>query len=155
MITEWQLKQVLSYDGGTGIFTRVKKRMKHLAGLPAGTRMPHGYIQIKLGGKKYLAHRLAYLATYGFHPPDMIDHINGDPADNRIQNLRLTTNRENQLNRYSHRLGRLQGCHYNKDDKKWIACITYGGKRKYIGRYDTEPEAHQAYCDFTKRKFGQ
>lgn len=75
----------------------------------------------------------------------MSDHINGNSLDNRKSNLRIATNRENSQNRTIHRNGRLLGCYYHKQAKKWQADIKVNGSKKYLGLFKTEHEAHQAY----------
>ena len=80
-----------------------------------------------------------------------IDHINGDRIDNRIENLRLVTRRENQQNQKIHRAGRLAGTYYNKiyhNDKiyhYWLSQIKIDSKQIHVGYYKTEQEAHEAY----------
>lgn len=74
-----------------------------------------------------------------------IDHINGDTTDNRIQNLRVVNNRQNHQNRKSHREGRLVGCYFSKRNEGWVALIRVGKKRKNLGLYPTEQQAHHAY----------
>ena len=75
----------------------------------------------------------------------MVDHINGNSLDNRKSNLRIVTNRENQQNQKKHRSGRLFGCYFHKEKKKWKSRITIDGESKHLGYFKTEHEAHQAY----------
>ena len=66
-----------------------------------GTNMK-GYLRIKIGDKKYLCHRIIYKAfnpEWELQSPLQIDHINRDRKDNRIENLRLVTNQQNQFNK--------------------------------------------------------
>jgi hypothetical protein len=80
------------------------------------------------------------------NPEDMcIDHINGNSLDNRKSNLRIVTNRENSQNKKEHRSGRLVGATFIKNRKKWMAQIWLGKTHKFLGRFKTEHEAHQAY----------
>ncbi len=73
-----------------------------------------------------------------------IDHINGNSLDNRKSNLRTVTTRENTQNQKIHRSGKLVGTTFDKSTKKWMAQI-FDKKRKFLGRFETEHEAHQAY----------
>lgn len=109
-----------------------------------------GYIQISFNKKTYLAHRIAWAIFYKIEPPKMIDHINGNGFDNRIENLRATNHRLNGLNRKSHRNGRLQGCSFLKKDKIWISYIRIDKKRIHLGTFKTEKEAHEAYVKKAK-----
>ena len=84
------LKEVLNYDENTGIFTNCKTGK--IMGIGGNS---HGYIALSIFGKRYLAHRIAWLYVYGEFPKNQIDHINHDKVDNRIENLRDITAREN------------------------------------------------------------
>jgi len=77
----------------------------------------------------------------------MIDHINGDGLDNRRENLRMITHRQNQQNRISHRKGRLMGTTFSKLTGKWLSRIQIKGKGIHLGSYPTERKAHKAYTE--------
>lgn len=90
--------------------------------------------------------------SYGMHRhltkcPEgyVVDHINGNSLDNRKENLRIATHRENAQNQKKHRSGKLVGCSYDKQKKKWRAAIRVNGPQKILGCFKTEYEAHQAY----------
>lgn len=106
-----------------------------------GKQIP--YAKAKIDGKNIRMHRLLLNAPTNLQ----VDHINGNSLDNRKENLRLCTHRENQQNRSVHRDGRLCGTAYNKPLKKWRAKFTKDRKAFHIGYYETELEAHQAYKD--------
>lgn len=90
------LQQALAYDPETGIFTwLVRPSQRARAGSPAGYPTGHGYRAIRYRGEVYLAHRLAWAFVHGAFPPEVMDHINGDRADNRIANLRAVSQAEN------------------------------------------------------------
>lgn len=76
------LREHLDYQPTTGIFTWRKN------GKPAGCKHPNGYVVIRLQGRLYYAHRLAWVHVHGNGPKQVIDHINQDKGDNRISNLR-------------------------------------------------------------------
>jgi hypothetical protein len=75
----------------------------------------------------------------------MVDHINGIKLDNRIENLREVTQRENGCNRYMHRLGKLPGVEKNTKGSGFYCRIRICGKRVYLGLYPTQEEAYEVY----------
>lgn len=111
-----------------------------------GTRSD-GYSQVWINGRMEGYHRVVKcLELKEDIPPGIqIDHRDGNPTNNSLDNLRLVTNRENQQNQHKHRAGKLIGASFDKGRDKWKAKITLNGKRYHLGRYDTELEAHQAY----------
>ena len=72
---------------------------------------------------------------------NFIDHINRDSTDNRIENLRVLTNQQNQFNRNA------KGYHWNKQRNKWRAQIRINGKVKHLGYFDKEQDATIAYLN--------
>ena len=86
-----------------------------------------------------------------------VDHINGNKLDNRRQNLRICTRRENNFNmplQSSNKSG-YKGVHQHKRDGKWEAMISVGGKRYWLGRFNTAEEAYAKYCEAAPRLHGE
>jgi hypothetical protein len=155
MITQDELKKILSYNPETGDFHWINKPNKKLpAGYKAGCSKS-GYVRIHYKDHAFGAHRLAWLYVYGEHPKHLIDHINGDPLDNRIANLREATTFENAQNikkpQKNNSHGTL-GISYVPNKKLWRARIGVNGKRIYIGKYKSQEDAAQAYLE-AKRKY--
>lgn len=144
MVTQERLKELLAYNPETGIFTwRVNRTGTAKASSIAGRVSNRGYLQIKIDGKLYSAHRLAWLYTHGEFPPDQLDHINRIRADNRISNLRIATGAENSQN-YSKRNDNSSGVigvDWHKQSGKWQARIRLNNCRMSLGLYDTIEEA--------------
>ena len=106
----------------------------------------NGYCLVGFNGRKVAYHRIIWILLNGDIPAGMqIDHIDGNRINNDIDNLRLVSHRENGQNRVEHRNGRLVGCTYCKRGHKWGAQIRVNGKNKFLGYFDTEQEAHEAY----------
>ena len=159
MVTQERLKEVLDYDSETGIFTRYKMHLngdRRTVGEVAGWANPSGYIKISIDNKSYSAHRLAWLFVYGFMP-QMIDHKNNISGDNRMSNLRESNKSTNAMNQKKTNgcSSKFKGVTFMKRDKNWQARIGLNGKRIYLGSFDTEEEAHKAYCSGGKILFGE
>lgn len=118
------------------------------AGDVAGGLDRKGYRRVQYRCRAYKVHRLAWLLSYGEWPAMDIDHINGDRADNRLDNLRLASKAENAQN-YPLRANSsgLHGVCWNKRHKKWRAHIRANGQQVYLGSYDTPQAAHEAYLN--------
>ena len=106
-----------------------------------------GYCHVGFNGRMISYHVIIWILSTGEDIPQgmEIDHINGNKIDNRIENLRIVTRRGNQQNKKIHREGQLFGCYFNKSKWKYQAQIRIGEKRVWLGRYETEQEAHKAY----------
>lgn len=142
MINQEILKSKLTYFPNDGVFKWNNNFYKNVGYLA------RGYIGIKINGKKYMAHRLAWLYMYGEFPKLHIDHINGNRLDNRISNLRLATNSQNMQNqkkgRKDNKTGFL-GVYFCNHRKKYIAKIVINHKRIELGKFDNKEDAGEAY----------
>ena len=96
---------------------------------------------------EYLHHYVIGKPFKGF----VVDHIDGDPLNNQIDNLRIVTHRQNLQNKKVNRDGKLCGASYRPEKGKWQAYMRIGKKTKSLGYYVTEKEAHLVYMDATKR----
>lgn len=114
-------------------------------------RHPMGYLT---DGKQGRFHREVMQAEKGQH----VDHINGNIADNRKQNLRICTHADNMRNRRligKNNKSGYKGVSWSKVSNKWIALINYNKKCKYLGVYHCKIEAAKAYDSAARRLFGQ
>ena len=145
------LHEVLDYNADTGrFFWKVRRGGKASKGSVAGTLGNDGYVRIQFDGKSWLAHRLAWFLVYGTYP-DSLDHIDENKTNNTIQNLRTAEGSLQNLNKSKPRIDNLstglKGVTINKTSKSspYVAAITFRGKRKHIGSFNTPIEAHNAY----------
>lgn len=99
-----------------------------------------------LFGKRVFAHRVAWAIHYGCWPFGDIDHIDGDPANNRIGNLREVTHGENMKNRSLQRnnASGVSGVSWNKSRQRWEAYIKVEGSRIPLGFWESREEASAA-----------
>jgi hypothetical protein len=137
------IERGFTYNSETGlVYNRYGKISKsiHLKG--------YLQIQITLNKKKYnlLTHHFSWYWVYK-ECVECLDHINGIRNDNRICNLRSVTRNENQWNRKT-----AKGYHYNKREKKWKAQIMFNSMQIYLGCFNTEQEARNAYLQ-AKEKY--
>lgn len=144
MITKEILMSKMTYFPNDGIF-----KWNHNFNLNVGY-IRDGYLLIKINGKRYFAHRLAWLYVYGIFPDVHLDHINGDRSDNRIKNLRLATNSENMQNqkrpRKDNKTG-LLGVYFSNIHGKYIAKIVVNHKRIHLGLFEDKEKAGEAYLN--------
>jgi len=155
MLTAYRLRQLVSYDTDTGLFTCIVPRKNRSVGDVETKIAGHGYIAFCVDGKQYTAHRLAWLYVNGEFPKGEIDHANGDKADNRMANLRLASRGQNAANtrlRCDNSIG-LKGVFKNK--KRWSAQIQSNGRVFHLGTFDSPEEAHSAYCKAAAEIHGQ
>lgn len=105
--------------------------------------------------KSHGLHRLVMLVFVGESELD-VDHINGDRADNRLENLRYCTRSQNQMNRIS-RYGssKYKGVCWCKDMGKWRCVVRKNGKRFNLGYFKNEKDAAFAYDLKAKELFGE
>jgi len=116
----------------------------------AGYRDKRNYVMICTNGKTRGAHQLIWESVNGLVPCGLeIDHINGDPSDNRIGNLRLVTHSQNMQNTRKasgkNKTSGVKGVHYDKARGKWRTHIVVSGKQIHIGRFDSIGDAKKAY----------
>lgn len=143
MITYERLHDVLHYDEDSGIFIWKERDEFKMSGMKAGTTNHDGYIRIAIDKHHYMAHRLAWLYMYGYFPENEIDHIDRNPSNNKINNLRESSRSCNCFNRNvrSDSSSRITGVLFRKDNGMWTANIMVLGKRKHIGQFKTKLDA--------------
>ena len=140
--------------GPTGLIwgNPVARRLK--PGDAAGSLYNHGYYLTGVNGVLLLNHRIVWFLETGEQPPEFLDHVNGDKQDNRIENLRPATKRENAYNRgaRSDNTSGLKGVHLSEG--KWVARCQVAGKRHYLGYYTTPEEAAEVVTRFREQHHG-
>lgn len=153
MITASSIRNALHYNPDTGAFTWLHRSDMRpqwngkYAGKIAGCDKGNGYIKIAINNRAHHAHRLAWLYVHGSLPSNGIDHVDGNPSNNRIANLRPATQAENMRNigKRSRNTSGFKGVSFHKQSGKWIVRAKYEGKNRYFGLYDTAEQAAAAY----------
>lgn len=130
------LDELLRYECGKLVWKITGGKGQRIAGMEAGSTNWAGYRVLSVNNKKYMTHRVIFYLHHGYFPK-LVDHINRDITDNRIENLREVTPRESSLNRWVVKtpgISLLRGVYQ---------VTVYG---KYIGRYKTLEEAERSYA---------
>ncbi len=113
-----------------------------------------GYIRVRREGREYRAHRIIWEMFNGPIPEGMlIDHIDGDTLNNRIENLRLATRQQNNANSVSRVKDMPKGV--IRVSKRYRARIYINGKYTSLGMFDTIEEAEAAYNAKAKEIHGE
>jgi len=140
-----------------------EKRGKHKLKVPRWVEMkgkaaPDGRVDLCIGGRTtnggrhFKYHRVVYFINnpeWNIHnssTDNSIDHIDRNPSNNNIENLRVATHKQNMRNSNS------KGCSFHKASGKWRARITVDSKEKYLGLFENEDDARNAYL-IAKEKY--
>lgn len=148
MITQKRLKKLLEYNADTGDFRWLVSTSNRA---PIGTlvrgKCRGGYLRARIDDRLYYCHRLVWLYVHGRWPTEHIDHINRDPSDNRLSNLREASNSENMQNRRGPTKRNLTGVLGvgPLPNGKFKAQIVVNGKNRHLGCFETVEEASAAY----------
>ena len=130
------------YDYQDGVL--VSKRTKK----PVGSVTEKGYLRLRVKAGGFYAHRIIWEMFHGTIPLNkQVDHIDGDKLNNRIENLRLADNSQNQANtpvRKTNNTG-IKGSFFVKKTGKYQSAITWQNTTYYLGNFDTAEEAGEAY----------
>lgn len=153
---EKEITENLMYNPETGEIWWKKRGAGRPFNRPAGSKNKDGYVKLNILGRIHLAHRVAWYLYYSEWPKNLIDHINGDKHDNRIDNLRVASISENIANSI---LRRNNTSGYRGVSKvrsgKWRACIRIHGKQTVLGLYITPEEAAEKYAEAAKKLYGE
>lgn len=164
------LRECFSYDPETGEL-RWRHRPEHhfsaawiakswnakMAGSAVGAKSHDGYLKVEVvsGGarRRFAGHRIAFVLHNGYDP-EVVDHVNGDPSDNRAVNLRAATLLQNRWNAPGHK-----GHHFPKgvarEGRRFAAKAVEAGKKIRLGVFDTPAEAHEAWKAWAAKAHGE
>jgi hypothetical protein len=147
-ITQALLQELFEYNPSVGKLINRRNRRQSRAGDEAGGVNSKGARRVKFGNEEYLTHRLVWMYVHGAWPSKFIDHVNGDPGDNRLSNLREATSSENSQNRHgisTQNTSGYRGVTQHKQSGKWQAVIGVARCSHYLGLFERPELAHQAY----------
>lgn len=156
-LSQEYLQYLFTYDGYNLIW-RVSRSNRIKIGDAFGSDTGNGYYKGSIDKAYYKVHRLVWIYHNGDIPENMqIDHINGDGQDNRIENLRVATDQENKRNRVKQQSfsSIFKGVNYDIARGKWKAEMRVDNRSVFLGRFDTEQEAYDTYCNAAKKLYGE
>lgn len=148
-----EMREYLAYDPRTGKIVNKRARRGAAIGEEAGADRGHGYRKVFFFGKYYYAHRIAWALHFGEQPPAIIDHLDGNGANNAIENLRAAAhsdNLRNQKRRVDNKSG-YKGVSWHVKAGKWVAVCG----DTYLGLFVSKEEASAAYAVAAQGKFGE
>ena len=154
VVSQESLRQLFDYVNGE-LVRKVKRSHNADVGQVAGNKRKRGDSAVHIGGRLYLNHRLIWLYHHGAWPEGEIDHINRDPSDNRIENLRDVVRAINSSNRPVRKDCRVGIKGVSRSGSKFFSRIALGnGKTKHLGTFDTPEEAHQVFKRAHAERYG-
>lgn len=149
----WKERDPSSFVDGDKWYTKERSakiwNTRRAGNLALNYKTQYGYLQGRVEGKLYPAHRVIWFLVHG-EWPDEIDHINGNRSDNRLANLRNISRNENMRNRKidTRNTSGFMGVSWNKTNKKWHVYANVDKKRTNIGWFETIEEAIEARKKF-------
>jgi len=155
-VSSARLRELLHYDPETGEFhwrKRLSRRIR--ADGIAGGRTNDGYWRSTIDGRYYQAHQLAWFYRTGKWCRQVIDHRDGDPSNNRWDNLRRATLSQSNANRRPCRNNACGLKGVSRDRQRWRATIYKNGRRHPLGNFPTPEAAHAAYAKAARKLFGE
>lgn len=165
------LNECFNHDRETGILIWKVRPLHHfknshgmnswnarLANKRAGNLTNSNCVCVSIDFVSYLVHRIIWKMYYGEDPKELIDHIDGDRSNNRIENLREATRSQNNKNLTGLKSNNTSGCtgvHFHTRFGKWVARISILGKHKHLGYFDNKEDAIEARIKAAKEQYGE
>lgn len=143
MHTAKDFRNIFTYKDGELFWKAPRKNVR--VGNKAGGIDVKGYMRVTVDQKPYLLHRVVYMMFKG-RLPKLLDHIDGNPLNNRIENLRPCTQSQNAQNRkmQANNTSGIKGVYWNKNKNKWMARVMTKNKREFLGYFDSLDAAAEA-----------
>ena len=139
-----ELHKLFEYREGN-LYWKIKPRNSAKIGDKAGSLNSNGYIVLKLNNLPYKMHRIIWVYHYDTISSNLqIDHIDGDKANNTIENLRLATNSQNNFNNkssYRNSKSNILGVSWSKTKRKWVSQICKNNKSIHLGYFVNQEDA--------------
>jgi hypothetical protein len=156
MITADYLNDMYEYKDGCLYYKKLAYKNTKAIGDNVGYIAKSGYITTKIKNKSYLLHRLIYLMHYNYLP-EQIDHIDGNPVNNLIENLRDVTGSQNCMNKKLSKINTsgYKNIHFIKKINKYRVQIKVKGKPLSFGCYEDVELADLVAQEVRDKYFGK
>ncbi|HGP0980321.1 TPA: HNH endonuclease [Klebsiella aerogenes] len=150
--------EMFYYESGN-IYWKINASRNTPVGTLAGSKdKSRGYWSVHIKGKSFKRSRIIYEMHHGPIPSGMqIDHINGVTSDDRIENLRIATQSENQMNRgiMKHNSSGVRGVSWDPRKQRWRAQVQINGRCRHLGYFKEKHEAAIAAESGRRSLFGE
>lgn len=156
-LTKDFLWQIFDYKDGDLYWKQALSKNYRLVGMKVGYASKSStYVQVSIKRKKYYVHRIIFFMFNDFNPKS-VDHIDGNPRNNRIENLRNATFCQNQYNKKlsKNNTSGVKGVYFNKTKNKWIARCGANRKENYLGEFDNIFDAEKAVQQYRQTLHGE
>ncbi len=155
MLTQARVLELFNYEDGQ-LIRKVTVAQRSKAGDVVGCPNTNGYLQVMIDGHHCLVHRVIFLMFRGFLPK-IVDHIDCDIRNNRIENLRAANDTQSASNTTipSDNKSGFKGVSWKSARNKWVAQICVNRKKIHIGVFDSAEEAATAYRVYATNLHGE
>ena len=156
MINQSRLKELFIYRDDGNLIRLADQGSAGKAGYKAGCKREDGYVVLNVDGKQCLLHRLVYIYHFDY-TPKCIDHIDGNPSNNSIENLQDITLSQNQSKKklQKNNTSGFVGVTWNKAYGRWTAKIKKNGKTIFLGNYKSFDGAKNSRIQAENKYFGE
>jgi hypothetical protein len=145
------VRELFDYKDGALHWKQSLNRRIRIGSRAGSLNKQDGRVQVRINGSMYKAHRLVFLWHHGYLP-EYIDHIDGNPANNRIENLRECSLSQNQWNRKvcKNNTSGYKGVWFSKQTNKWQVEVHSEGRKYYGGLFADAESANKAAIELRK-----
>jgi len=149
-----KLHELFQYKDGNLIWR--ESRRKARAGNVAGRKKSNGYCEVHVNGRLHGTHRIIFMMFHGYMPK-IIDHIDGDPSNNKIENLREASIAQNAMNskKPSNNTSGFKGVYFCNRTNKWVAQCWALNTKHNLGHFQDIQDAAKAVSDFRNSHHGE